>query len=209
MITKWSLKISYLLIVSLVIGADSTIVSVAEQDRDSRDPEFTENNQLVRPVNYREWIYVSSGLGMTYGPATRTDKSPPSFDNVFVEPSAYRSFLHTGKWPDKTIFVLEVRSSSSHRSINTGGNFQDTLVGVEAEVKDELRFPEKWAYFSFDENGRLKDRATALPKESCFSCHHANGAVENTFVQFYPTLYPVAIAKGTVNPGYKSDTSSK
>ena len=196
-------------IASIAMGVGAIIVVVAGQERDRRDPEFAENNQLVRPVNYREWIYLSSGLGMTYGPATRTDKSRPSFDNVFVEPSAYRSFLRNGRWPDKTIFVLEVRSSSSHRSINIGGSFQDTLVGVEAEVKDELRFPEKWAYFSFEENGRLKDRATALPKESCFSCHHSNGAVENTFTQFYPTLYPIAIAKGTLNPGYKPDTSSK
>jgi hypothetical protein len=82
-------------------------------------------------------------------------------------------------------------------------------VGVEAEVKDESRFPEKWAYFSFRENGRLKDTAVALPQGSCFSCHHASGAVENTFTQFYPTLLPVAVTKGTLNPGYKPEESQK
>ncbi len=203
------MKRAFLSIASIAVTVSGIVALISGQGRDSRDPEFTENNQLVRPMNYREWVYVSSGLGMTYAPASRTDASRPMFDNVFVEPSAYRSFLRTGRWPDKTIFVLEVRSSSSHGSINTGGNFQDALVSVEAEVKDESRFPEKWAYFSFRENGRLKDTAAALPQGSCFSCHYASGAVENTFTQFYPTLLPVAIAKRTLNPGYKPDTSQK
>jgi hypothetical protein len=31
----------------------------------------------------------------------------------------------------------------------------------------------------------------------CQACHSANGAVDNTFVQFYPTLAPIAKSKGT------------
>jgi hypothetical protein len=174
-----------------------------------RNPEFTKDNRLVLPKDYREWIYVSSGLGMSYGPAASADNRQPLFDNVFVEPYAYHSFLRTGHWPDRTIFVLEVRSTSSHRSINKSGSFQDVLVSVEAEVKDESRFPEKWAYFSFRENGRLRDTAVALPKESCFSCHESNGALENTFLQFYPTLMPVAVEKGTLNPSYRPDSEQK
>lgn len=190
-----------------MIALGDITVDIAGEEEKSPTPQFTKDNQLIRPENYREWIYVSSGLGMSYDAAAPTNTSHPMFDNVFVEPSSYRSFLRTGHWPDKTVFILEVRSSSSHKSINKSGSFQDTLVGVEAEVKDESRFPEKWAYFSFSDKGRLKDVTTAIPKESCYTCHHANGAVENTFVQFYPTLLPIAIAKGTLNPGYKPDSS--
>ncbi len=203
------MKKAFLLIVSIAVVVGGTVVRITGQEEKSRAPEFTSDNRLVRPKNYREWIYVSSGLGMTYGPAARAQDSSPLFDNVFVEPSAFRCFLQTGQWPDKTIFVLEVRSSSTHRSINKGGNFQDALVAVEAEVKDEARFSEKWAYFSFGENGRLRDTASALSKEACYSCHYANGAVENTFTQFYPTLLPIANTKGTLNPGYKPDSSTK
>jgi len=32
----------------------------------------------------------------------------------------------------------------------------------------------------------------------CQSCHSQNGAVDNTFVQFYPTLLEVAKQKGTL-----------
>ena len=31
-------------------------------------PEYTKDGKLSRPLNYREWIFLSSGLGMTYGP---------------------------------------------------------------------------------------------------------------------------------------------
>ena len=97
-------------------------------------PQFTKDNELIRPTDYREWIYVTSGLGMAYGSSSMEMGEPP-FDNVFVQPAAYRAFLESGKWPDKTIFVLEVRSSKEHGSINKSGHFQGDLMAVEAAVK--------------------------------------------------------------------------
>ena len=42
--------------------------------------------------------------------------------------------------------------------------------------------------------------AEALPKSNgCWSCHDQHAAVEHTFVQFYPTLKPVAKNFGTYN----------
>lgn len=166
------------------------------------DPQFTKDNELIRPKDYREWIYLTSGLGMSYG-SNAMEMADPPFDNVFVQPAAYRAFLESGKWPDKTIFVLENRASRVHGSINKAGHFQGEVVGIEASVKDESRFPDKWAYFGFGGGDSLKDQAKAFPSSACHSCHNKNGAVDNTFVQFYPTLLPVAQAKGTLNPGYR------
>ena len=71
------------------------------------------------PANYREWVCLGSGLGMTYGPlAAASPNDHPGFDNVFVNRAAYTAFLRTGTWPDKTMFVLEVRSSEAKGSIN-------------------------------------------------------------------------------------------
>ena len=168
-------------------------------DRPETDgPQFTADGQLVRPNGYREWVYLSSGLGMVYGPAAEgASDAAPRFDNVFVNPAAYKAFMATGKWPDKTIFVLEVRASESKASINKGGRFQSSLVAIEAEVKDEKRFPSKWAFFGF---GMSASPARMLPTTAqCYSCHSTNGAVDNTFVQFYPTLLEVARSKGTLN----------
>jgi hypothetical protein len=43
------------------------------------------------------------------------------FDNVFVNPDAYKAFLETGTWPDKTMLVLEIRAAGSNASINKSG----------------------------------------------------------------------------------------
>jgi len=164
------------------------------EDLSAAAPQYTSDGRLVRPENYREWIYVSSGLGMNYGPVAH---DTPAFTNVFVAPTAYKYYIATGQWPDKTMFVLEVYSAASHGSINKQGSFQDKLLGVEAEVKDESRFPEKWAYFSLGVNGKTGSR---FSQDGCWSCHSQNGAVENTFVQFYPTLLKVAYDKNTIKP---------
>jgi hypothetical protein len=161
-------------------------------------PQYTSAGQLLLPKDYREWIFLSSGLGMTYGPAASTPDDP-RFENVFVNPSSYRAFLDTGRWPDRTVFILEIRRSAGKGSINNAGHYQTEIATVEAAVKDERRFPQKWAYFGFGRG----DKATAAPATSvCNNCHGANAAVENTFVQFYPTLLEVATRKGTLNSSY-------
>jgi hypothetical protein len=168
-------------------------------------PQFTADGQLTLPKDYRQWIFLSSGLGMTYGPAASADPNNPRFDNVFVNPSSYRAFVETGHWPDKTMFILEIRSATGQGSINNAGHYQNELLAIESEVKDEKRFPQKFAYFGFDG----KDKATALAaSSSCNSCHGQNAAVENTFVQFYPTLLEVAKAKGTLNAAYLQKSNS-
>jgi hypothetical protein len=155
----------------------------------------------MMPDNYREWIYLSSGLGMAYGVLGRAVNTVVGdrFTNVFVTPQAYRSFLATGTWPDKTILAMEVRSSATEGSINKGGRYQEELVSVEVHLKDQSRFPKRWAFFVFTGSART---ARPLPaNSSCQTCHSENGAVDETFVQFYPTLIPVAKAKGTFKDG--------
>ncbi len=167
-------------------------------------PHYTTDGQLIRPDDFREWIFVTSGLGMTYNqPAARPESAQaaaprmPNFTNVYVNPSSYRSFMKSGRWPDKTMFILEIRSATSEGSINKGGHFQTGLVVIEASVKDEARFPGQWAYFDFGRD--MKTQAAALPRtERCYACHADNGAVDNTFVQFYPTLLEVATKMGTL-----------
>ena len=166
-------------------------------------PQYVNNVNLVRPANYREWVFVGSGLGLTYDQGANSNTT---FTNVFVNPAAYRGFMSTGRWPDKSVFVLEFRASATEAPPNTNGRFQTRLVGLEAEVKD-ARFPDGWAFYNF----RLKpdappaDSAPPLAGQdvaSCVECHTKNTAVERTFVQFYPTLLEVARAKGTVKAGF-------
>lgn len=150
-------------------------------------PRYTEGNQLLRPEGYREWIFVAANLGMGY-----TEGKPsgnPSFHNIYMQPEAYRYYKQTGRFADKTMLVMERYSAGTISSINRQGQFQDRFLGLEVALKDEQRFPEKWAYFDFSGSGdALRKQAKPFAKDACWSCHNAHGAVDNVFTQFYPAL---------------------
>jgi len=167
-------------------------------------PQYTSDGKLVRPQGYRRWVYVSSGFGMSYNPDVGGN-GQPAFTNVFVTPSSYDYFLANGKWPDKTVFVLEEYRSTSHGSINQHGSYQEAFLGLDVEVKDESRFPDKWAYFGFDTT-QPSSGAIKPAKNGCWNCHDQNAAVEHSFVQFYPELLKVAKEKGTIKPTVHLET---
>ena len=156
-------------------------------------PQYTNGDDLVRPQEYREWVFVSSGFRLSNN-ASPADGA--TFTNVFVTPSAYKQFLTSGNWPDQTVLVEEKRTSSNKGSLNKASQFQAELVGISVQVKDAGRFPDKWAFFSFDSTAQT---AHANPKAACWQCHHDQGAVDSTYVQFYPTLKPVAQKFGTLH----------
>jgi hypothetical protein len=167
-------------------------------------PEYTSDGQMKLPEHYREWIYLSTGFDMSYFPAGM-QMDHHMFDNVFVNPEAYKVFAETGTWPDKTMFVLEGRPAEGRGSINQKGNFQATeIMGLEVHVKDS-RFPGNWAFFGFNEGKISKMIPTTA---ACYSCHSEHAAVDTTFVQFYPTLLPVARSKGTLSAGYLKEIAA-
>ena len=168
-------------------------------------PTYTKDGDLAPPVQYREWVYLTSGLDMSYNPQASADMS--MFDNVFVNPEAYRAFVATGAWPDKTVMVLESRGAESKGSINKAGHFQSgAVMGLEVHVKDESRFPGKWAFFEVAN----ESKATLIPQTApCYSCHAEHAAVDTTFVQFYPTLLPIAKQKGTLSAAYLKDEAGQ
>jgi hypothetical protein len=155
-------------------------------------PSYTSDGKLLLPANYREWVFLSSGFGMNY---SNGGGAHPMFTNVFVTPEAYRGFKSTGKWPQKSMFVVEIYSPASEGSINKGGYYQQELQGLDVEVKDASQNSE-WMYYNFSPT----DRGATGVTGSCNSCHAEHGAVEHTFVQFYPTLLEFARQKRLLKP---------
>jgi hypothetical protein len=150
------------------------------------EPRFTPQNELIRPEGYREWIFIGASLGMSYEQGRAREQR---FHNLYLHPRAYQEYKQTGRFPEKTLIVMEVASAGSQASINRQGQFEDRFVGVEAAVKDSSRFPESWAYFNFTRPGQsLAPSARAFPKEACWDCHRQHGATDNVFTQFYPVL---------------------
>jgi len=199
---------TFLMVLSLA-GALALVTTIqqarSKKDSGGNSPVYTPDGNLKFPAQYREWVYLTSGVDMSYSPNMSMDHS--MFDNVFVNPEAYRAFLQTGTWPDKTMLVLEVRMAGTKGSINKTGHFQTgEIMGREVHLKDEARFPGKWTFFNSDDGvtGKL------LPREmDCYSCHEQHGAVDTTFVQFYPTLLEIAKRRNTLSTAYLKEGAEK
>ncbi len=101
-------------------------------------PRFADGNQLARPEGFRQWMFVGSNLNMGYteGPAPAESR----FHNIYIQPEAYRQFAAEGKFPDKTVLVMEVIAAGTNASINKKGQFEDKSLGIEVALKDEKRF---------------------------------------------------------------------
>ena len=195
-------RIFGLVIIALTAAA---LLYVPQQraGKPSNEPQYTPDGKLILPAGYRDWNYLSSGLGMTYSKSGPDNH--PMFTNVYASPEAYHAFLATGQWPDKTVLVMEEYASGTEGSINQGGYYQTERVGLEAHVKDSTRPGDRWKFYGFDDDGKPADaRGNG---NACTQCHSKNGGVEDTFVQFYPTLVKVAREKGTLRP--ENDIAAK
>jgi hypothetical protein len=184
-----ALKLSALLLLSL------TAATLAPATDGSIGPRYTAEGALIPPTDYREWIFMSSGLDMSYTDGSAKPEHS-MFDNVFADPGAWAAFKRTGHWPDKTMLVMEVRGARSKGSINKRGHYQtEEEMGAEVHVRDESRFKGGWGFFAL-----AGDKPAALLPTSapCYGCHQAHGAVDTTFVQFYPTAKLIAAKAGTL-----------
>ncbi|MEO5867823.1 MAG: cytochrome P460 family protein [Sphingomonas sp.] len=164
---------------------------------------FTASGALAFPADYRSWTFVTAGHGMSYSP-NASDAMTAPFDNVFVSPGADAAFRRTGHWPGGTMFVLEFRGGATKGSINLHGAFQSgEPQRIEVHLRDD-RFNGGWGFFAFDGTGPAP---LIGYQSSCYSCHRAHGAVDTTFVQFYPVQLPVAASKGTLSPAYRREVA--
>ncbi len=199
-------KTASLLLAAIAICVPVAMLKSAPAPASGSGPEYTSDDQLRLPEDYRQWVYLTTGFDMSYS-ASAMAMDHHMFDNVFVNPEAYKAFTETGTWPDKTMLVLEVRKAEGKGSINQRGNFQGTeRMGLEVHVKDTARFPGKWAFFGFDDAKTAKMTPTGA---ACYSCHQDHAAVDTTFVQFYPTLLPIAKNKGTLAAGYVKESAAE
>jgi hypothetical protein len=164
-----------------IFGADMTPRPAAK---------YEGKDTLLRPEEYREWVFVGSSSGLRYD---KDDGKPQperlEYKNVYIDPAAYREYAKTKKFPEGTVFVLESATGEAKNEPGLRGSFQKDFVGLIAAVKDRERFADGWAYFRFSDGPRkLLDKAKPFAKSACFDCHQQKGAEDNVFTQFYPVL---------------------
>jgi cytochrome P460 len=181
----------------VVIATMVTIVAAQQQPEQKLLPAFEGKTTLLRPVNYREWVFVGSSLGLAYAANPPAANAPATggmgamYHNVYITPYAYREFAKTGKFPEGTMLAMELLSADTKREPGLQGSYEKEFIGLEVSVKDSTRFESGWAYFNFS-NGMgssYREKADPFPASAgCVSCHKQNAETDNVFTQFYPVL---------------------
>jgi hypothetical protein len=166
-------------------------------------PDYNDAGELKRPTGYETWVFVGSNLGIEYGDAAakekpaekeKTETKRPgkgaNFHNVYINPEAYAHYLKTGKFPEKTVLVLDIFKAEERepRKIVAEGLFPGAHSGLAVAVKNSAR-PDgaktDWAYYDFGLEGKT---AKAFADKACYDCHLEHADDDNVWVQFYPTL---------------------
>jgi hypothetical protein len=164
-------------------------------------PEYDKEGRLKLPRDFQSWVFVGANLGLQYRKdlpettqreqARRQDPGVGDFHNVYINPGAYEAYRKTGKFPDRTVLVMDVFEAKDKepKDILIGGNYPGSRRALEVAVKNSKR-PDgcktDWAYYAFDVV--KPDPAKAFPDANCYQCHRQHASVDNVWVQFYPTL---------------------
>jgi len=149
------------------------------------------NGELVRPLNYRTWIYV--GTPLTPNDMNNGKAAFPEFHNVYIDPISYKHYKKTGEWREGTILIKELVSVGGKSAASGSGYFMGNFIGLEATIKSKEHFPNEpgnWAYFSFTNptEGTLSATGKAFKTAQCNSCHNTSAGDDFVFTQHYPVL---------------------
>jgi len=152
--------------------------------------QWNDKDELLQPVNYREWIFV--GTPLTPNDMNEGKAAFPEFHNVYIDPASWAEYKKTGKFPEGTVMVKELVSVGSKLAASGAGYFQGEFIGLEAAVKSSAKHPKEpgnWGYYSFTQLGKEPAKVTSIKAtQSCNACHQASAKQDYVFTQYYPVL---------------------
>src|SRR6059058_967553 len=97
------------LLMAGVLGIQLAPASASDHSHHGKEyAKFNKAGELVRPADYREWIFVGS-------PVTPKDMNDgksafPEFHNVYIDPPSWAHYKKTGEFRSGTILVKELVS---------------------------------------------------------------------------------------------------
>jgi hypothetical protein len=172
-----------------VVAWQAVLGSQQQEPPADQEPRFASSGQLLPPVGWEAWVMVGSSTGLSYNaaPPPAAGAAPGMFHNVYVQPWAYREFVRTGVFPERTMFVLSFYEASRKSAPARAGFYEgDRMPGIEVHLKQTGIDKTGWGFFGFGDGAAP---ATMIPGAApCYSCHATEAAHDQVFTQFYPPL---------------------
>jgi NADH:ubiquinone oxidoreductase subunit len=149
---------------------------------------FNDKGEAALPRGYSSWVHAATAWEpITTTLLDGTETKTPEFHNLYVEPTAYRGFMQTGKWPEGALMVKEFSFTSTEEKNCEGppayvcevwfgkGIFQHGFIGIGVMLKDSKRYPNEpggWVYFSYGHQTQpYKPFSPVRDRVQCAQCH--------------------------------------
>lgn len=156
--------------------------------------QFDNSGNLIRPTNYREWVFAGSAATPLSHDAHALF---PDLQFTYIDPVSYKFWQENGYFRDGTIIVKEIAYVGDTQSSVGKGFYTGQYRSLSASVKDSSKFPntkDNWNYFNWTNREDKKLNNTAIPLGAqCSGCHQAN-APDGTV--FYNLLSVLRDSKG-------------
>jgi len=162
-------------------------------------PYVDSKGNITVPADFRaRWIHLGTWAVTSKAPipgAGSEQTSPgPGFHEVYTQPESMKTYKKTGKWPDGTVIIMEVRSIKWDDLPTGHVMYADENSGWFVMVKDSKgRFKNKpnwgdgWGWALFKAADPKKNISTNY-KNDCMGCHEVAKDSDWVFVHGYPTL---------------------
>ncbi|MFP6596533.1 MAG: cytochrome P460 family protein, partial [Candidatus Hydrogenedentota bacterium] len=141
--------VAAVLIVAMVAGTVATLGPVSAGKSDLADmvtPKYDDKGQLRLPTDFRKWVFVGSSLGLSYF-GEEKEIGEQIFHHIYMQPQAYDTYVETGKFPEKTMLVMEnysagTKDNNTAKGVVEGretfgtmhGQFEDIRLGLEVAL---------------------------------------------------------------------------
>ncbi len=182
---RFTWKMTVVLLVSFLCLSGAQ----AQEKSETFSPYVDAQGKISLPKDYRaKFTYLGSW-------AVPVEKSPgQGFHDVFTQPESVEVYKKTGKFPDGTVLVKEIRKINSGK-MTTGQAYWagDIAVWFVMVKNDQGRFKNNpnwgmgWGWALFEAKDPNKNVSTNFQKD-CKECHIPAKNTGWVYIQGYPTL---------------------
>ena len=157
------------------------------------------SGNISLPKDFRgNWIHLGTWVATSKAPvpgAESVQTTPGAgLHDVYAQPESVKAYQKTGRWPDGTVIVKEVRAINWD-DLPTGhvmyaGDRAECFVMVKdakGRFKGNPHWGDGWGWALFRSADPKKNVSTGY-KTDCMGCHEVAKDTDRVFVNGYPTL---------------------
>lgn len=153
---------------------------------------FNTDNELILPLNYREWVQVGSNVS----PHELNNGKAPfnEMRTIYMDRGAFQHWKKTGKFRKGTLLLKEVMSVERYKGLTGSGYAAGDVVAVAGMLKDPEKFanePGNWGFYRYpklDNSELFQKTSKQFPTGKCSGCHVSGALDDMVFTQHYPVL---------------------